>query len=75
MSDNRKITNAIEIKDNSAKRIAFDLTIKIGSAESQANNGYLTDEQKTSAYWLKLYSQCSRVVDYNHINIDELINE
>lgn len=73
MVDKTEISNLIQIKDNSIERVALDLMEKIGISEM--HNGKLKNEQKNRSYWLKLYNQCHRVVDYKDIDIDKLLED
>ncbi|WP_180113403.1 hypothetical protein [Acinetobacter sp. YH12073] len=74
MADRMEISKPIEIKDNSIERIAFDLMEKISQSESYYN----LDEQKQKnprEYFLKLYNQCYKVVDYKGVDIDKLLGD
>ena len=53
MSENTKITNPIEIKDNSKERVAYDLMVYISYDEKKQG-----DKNKDRKYWLTLYAQC-----------------
>ena len=54
MAEDTKITNPVEIKDNSKERVAFDLMNVIASDEYDGSR----TEQKNRKYWLSLYCQC-----------------
>jgi len=78
MNERTYITNPIQIKDNSKERVAFDLMEKIANYErgSTANAiKEVVEAQQSREYWLKLYNQSSKVVDYIDIDIDELLKD
>lgn len=52
MSTDTRITGPIDIKTDSAERVAYDLMNKIAQFET------VKDDAKNREYWLKLYAQC-----------------
>lgn len=62
MSNDLKVKGPIEIKDNSAERVAFDLMEKISNSENYSETHAEMKENKRH-YFLKLYSQCLDVVN------------
>jgi len=78
MNDRTQITNPIEIKDNSKERVAFDLMDKIASFERGSGPSLIRDvmeKQRSREYWLKLYNQSYKVIDYPDIDIDKLLKD
>lgn len=66
MVDNVQLNGPIEIKDNSAERVAYDLMTRIAHAESGTSidpNRDVRDAQKKRDYWLTLYAESYRVVN------------
>ncbi|WP_352338225.1 hypothetical protein [Psychrobacter sp. 16-MNA-CIBAN-0192] len=57
MSNDLKVKGPIEIKDNSAERVAFDLMARISTAENYSETHPKLAENKRH-YYLELYSQC-----------------
>jgi len=55
MSDQTRITNPVEIKDNSCERVAFELMELI--ANEEYDRGTIRDTAPRE-YFLKLYAQC-----------------
>lgn len=62
MADSMKIQGPVEVKDNSAERVAFDLMEKISNSENYSETHAEMKENKRH-YFLKLYSQCLDVVN------------
>ena len=78
MTDKTQITNPIEIKDNSKERVAFDLMEKIANYERGSGANLVQEvvtKQRSREYWLRLYNQCYKVIDYKDINITTLLED
>lgn len=60
------IKEAIEIKDNSEARVAYDLMMKIANLENHIPKA----GDVARAYWLKLYQDCRSVVKTGYIRDD-----
>ncbi|WOE31966.1 MULTISPECIES: hypothetical protein [unclassified Acinetobacter] len=73
MVDKTEITRPIEIKDNSAERVAFDLMEKISILENHTGENYL--KPNTREYFLKLYKQCYRTVSSTNPNILDILKD
>ena len=58
MSNDLKVSGPIEIKDNSAERVAYDLMGRIAYAE----DGNQKQESNPRDYYLELYYQCLKTV-------------
>ncbi|AMW78620.1 hypothetical protein AMD27_06795 [Acinetobacter sp. TGL-Y2] len=74
MVDKTEISKPIEIKDNSVERIAYELMLKI------SENEHISDKAKhhkpsVREYYLNLYNQCYKVVDYKDVNISKLLED
>lgn len=61
MSNDLKVSGPIEIQDNSAERVAFDLMSRIAYAE----DGNQKQESSPRDYYLELYHQCLKTVKGN----------
>jgi len=57
------VKEAIEIKDNSEARVAFELMERIASLEGDKSRSGDTARQ----FWLKLYKECRDVVKYGDL--------
>lgn len=55
------VKEAIEIKDNSEARVAYDLMMLIADKEF-ATVAERSKQQHDRIYWLRLYDQCRRMV-------------
>ena len=55
------VKEAIEIKNNSKERVAFDLMLKIADLEF-STAAERSKQQQNRVYWLRLYDQCKRIV-------------
>ena len=68
MSDDLKVSGPIEIKDNSAEHVAFEL-MKLISDEENPSQGDDCAQKKASnrLYYLKLYSECISTVRYSQV--------
>jgi|GEM_PF-806372 len=78
MSNNTTVSGPIEIKDNSKERVAFDLMEKIATYERGSASlpiKEVIEKQRSREYWLKLYNQSYKVVDYSGIDIDKLLKD
>ena len=65
MTENINVIKPIEVKDNSAERVALDLMNKVGGFElghGPNPNPEVRQSQKNREYWLNLYSDCLHVV-------------
>ena len=58
MSNDLKVSGPIEVKDNSAERVAFDLMARIAFAE----DGSQKELSNPRDYYLELYYQCLKTV-------------
>lgn len=62
MNNSMKLEGPIEIKDNSAERVAYELMIDIANAENPAYDQLNTDKQNNPRlYYLSLYAECLTV--------------
>lgn len=55
------VKEAIEIKDNSEARVAYDLMVLIADKEF-STVAERSKQQQNRLYWLRLYDQCRRMV-------------
>ena len=62
MADEMQVVGPIEIRDNSAERVAYDL-MKLISAKENPTHGSDCAAKKASnrLYYLKLYAECLNV--------------
>ncbi len=69
MADNNmKVQGPIEIKDNSAERVAFDLMMIINANENPATSLPCQAKQVSKRlYFLNLYKECLNVVKYSDV--------
>lgn len=53
MSDSLRVSGPVEVKSDSADRVAFDLMVKIANYEEGQNTA-------SRDYWLTLFYQCKK---------------
>jgi len=72
MSDTTRITNPIEIKDNSVERVALELMEKIIYVEGKTRQAdYLQPNPRE--YYLKLYNQCHKIISISGIEVKDVL--
>lgn len=77
MAENLKLSSPVEIKDNSKERVAFDLMQQIADAETRGFTSFdqIYTDQKSRVYWLRLYSQCLKIVNATSWTAEEAIKQ
>lgn len=68
MSNDLKVSGPIEIKDNSAERVAFDLMCVIDDHENPAGcDDCQAKKNSNRLYYLNLYADCLTAVKYRTV--------
>jgi|TARA_R110000850_G_scaffold212671_4_gene338464 hypothetical protein len=68
VSNDLKIKGPVEIKDNSAERVAFDLMSLIDESENPAGLDECRAKKSSNRlYYLNLYAECIDTVKYQRI--------
>ena len=68
MADSMKIQGPVEVKDNSAERVAFDLMSVIANRENPAmGNECQARKNSSRLYYLNLYAECINTVKYQQV--------
>lgn len=67
MSNDLKVSGPVEIKDNSAERVAFDLMTVIASNENSRTETCAAKKASKRLYYLKLYAECLTVVKHRTV--------
>lgn len=68
MSNDLKVSGPIEIKDNSAERVAYDLMTLIASNEnSRAGESCAAKKASKRLYYLNLYAECLTAVKHRTV--------
>lgn len=68
MADNMKIQGPVEVKDNSAERVAFDLMSVIASKENPAmSDDCQAKKNSNRLYYLTLYTECLNAVKHHEV--------
>lgn len=69
MADNNtKVQGLVEIKDNSAERVAFDLMTVIANKENPAmGNECQARRDSNRLYYLNLYTECLNAVKHQQV--------
>lgn len=68
MADSMNIQGPVEVKDNSAERVAFDLMSVIAGKENPARGDQCRAMKDSNRlYYLKLYTECLNAVKYHQV--------
>lgn len=68
MSNDLKVSGPIEVKDNSAERVAFDLMAVIANRENPVRGEQCRAMKESNRlYYLNLYKECLNVVKYHKV--------
>ncbi|WP_218689082.1 hypothetical protein [Psychrobacter sp. BF1] len=68
MADSMNIQGPIEIKDNSAERVAYDLMLVIAHNENgRSGTACVAKEASNRLYYLTLYAECLTAVKHRTV--------
>lgn len=68
MADSMKVQGPIEIKDNGAERVAYDLMMVIAHNENPAYDDQCAAKKASKRlYYLNLYKECLNVVKHYEV--------
>ena len=68
MSNDLKVSGPIEVKDNSAERVAYDLMLMIASRENPFKGDQCQARKNSNRlYYLNLYAECVSAVKYGNV--------
>lgn len=68
MAESMKVQGPVEIKDNSAERVAFDLMMIINANENPSMGQPCAAKQASRRlYYLNLYKECLNVVKHHEV--------
>ena len=67
MADSMSIQGPIEVKDNSAERVAFDLMTVIANNENSRTDTCAAKKASKRLYYLNLYAECLTVVKHRTV--------
>lgn len=67
MSNDLKVSGPIEVKDNSAERVAYDLMSLIANNENSRTATCAAKEASKRLYYLTLYKECLSAVKYGTV--------
>lgn len=68
MADSMNIKGPVEVKDNSAERVAFDLMSVIAGKENPTMGSDCQAKKNSNRlYYLNLYAECLNAVKYQQV--------
>lgn len=68
MSNDLNVKGPIEIQDNSAERVAYDLMILISNNENPAYDDQCAAKKASKRlYYLNLYKECLNVIKHSEV--------
>lgn len=68
MAESLKVQGPIEIKDNSAERVAYDLMTVIAHNENPTYDNHCAAKRASNRlYYLNLYKECLDVVKHSEV--------